>query len=217
MAAWLTTSCRPVPRTTTRSCRRRTGPDRRIGQPRRAAARTTTTTPGGTVAPAVLGWASTRRRRCRTHHGRTSAARCRSSRTSRSRRTCRAHHHRHRPRHRHRHRPRHSTSRGSNRRHGRSDRSGPSTTVSRGARSRTSGIRSRIRSGRSSSLRLCSNRRSRGGLVRSVRGATAHRRTGHRSLSLVRSSRHRVLRRHLNHRHLNHRHPSRRRHSRAMV
>lgn len=192
MAAWLTTSCRPVPRTTTRSCRRRTGPDRRIGQPRRAAARTTTTTPGGTAAQAVLGLVSTRRRRCRTHPGRTSAARCRSSRTSRSRRTCRAR----RPRHN----TRHNTSRVSSRRHlrrnGRSDRSGLSTTVSRGARSRTSSIRSGTRSGRNRllnrSLRRCSNRRSRVGPVRSVRGATAYRRTGRRSLS----SRRRVRPRH---------------------
>lgn len=95
MNPWLTTSCRPVPTATPmRSCRRRTGPDRRTGQPRISTARTMATpqapaTAGGGIArPRWTG--STLRRRCRTRRGRTSAGRCRSSRMSRSPRSCRS-------------------------------------------------------------------------------------------------------------------------------
>ncbi len=94
MSPWLTTSCRPVPTATpTTSCRRRTGPDRRTGQPRSSTARSTGTpsrndpaTAGAIGRPRWTG--STRHRRCRTPPGRTSAARCRSNRTYRSRPSC---------------------------------------------------------------------------------------------------------------------------------
>lgn len=149
MKAWLTTSCRPVPRVTTRSCPRRTGPDRRTGQPRNTAARTTTTTPGGTATQEPLGGVSTRHRRSRTHRGRTSAGRSRSSRMSRNRRTCPVHH------------LLHSSHRES---------SGVSATGSRGT-SRTGGsTRSRTRSGRSRRRNSLRRHRRRGGLVRSVLG-----------------------------------------------
>lgn len=146
MKAWLTTSCRPVPRVTTRSCPRRTGPDRRTGQPRNTAARTTTTTPGGTATQEPLGGVSTRHRRSRTHRGHTSVGRSRSSRMSRNRRTCLVHHLLH------------------------SSHRGASATGSRG-RSRTGGsTRSRTRSGRSRRRNSHRRHRRRGGLVRSVLG-----------------------------------------------
>jgi hypothetical protein len=101
MRAWLTTSCRPVPTATPRTnCRRRTGPDRGTGQPtaRIVPARSTATpsavrspTPllrPGRAATARPPWTgSTRRPRCRTHQGPTSAVRCRNSRTCQSPRT----------------------------------------------------------------------------------------------------------------------------------
>jgi hypothetical protein len=95
MSPWLTTSCRPVPTATpTTNCRRRTGPDRRTGQPRSSAARTTATprapatAAGASARPRSTG--STLLRRCRTPHGPTSVGRCRSSRMSRSPRSCRS-------------------------------------------------------------------------------------------------------------------------------
>ena len=94
MRAWLTTSCRPVPTATPMTrCRRRTGPDRRTGQPRSTTARTTATpsrrppaTDGTTARRRST--ASTRPHRCRTPPGTTSVVPSRSSRTSRSRRSC---------------------------------------------------------------------------------------------------------------------------------
>ena len=182
MNAWLTTSYRPVPRATTTNCPRRTGPDRRTGQPRSTGARTTTTTTGGIGRTASV---STRRRRCRTHPGRTSAARCPSSRTSRSRRTCRDHR---------RHRLSNNSGSGtaiSLRRSARipsrtgrtaSSRSGRSTTVN--SRAASSQAESRLAASSPVVSSCGSSRRrrvrlsSRGGLVRSARVVTAYRRTG---------------------------------------